>query len=223
MGLRLIIAPHDITEERLRIIKEYFPDCIFYSQLGTARNANKAACLVIDNIGMLSRLYKYGYINYVGGGLKKTGVHNVLEAAVYGKVVLFGPYYQDYAEAVDLVLSGGGLPFNYHRKQSSILGNIIGALLYDNKEYTFRSEAAGEFVRSKCRGDRKDHRIYSGKTPLDQLIEELNGAVINVPAQFYLHFAIDPIFCFGINIKTVDRFDAAFIHGFISAEEFIDE
>ena len=56
---------------------------------------------------MLSRLYKYAHITYVGGGFTKDGVHNVLEAAVYGKPVLFGNNYNKYREAVDLVKAGG--------------------------------------------------------------------------------------------------------------------
>ena len=60
---------------------------------------------------MLSRLYKYGWLTYIGGGMKKNGVHNVLEAAVYNKMVLFGPFYQKYTEATGLVNTGGGISF----------------------------------------------------------------------------------------------------------------
>ncbi|MBL0144606.1 MAG: hypothetical protein IPP48_01410 [Chitinophagaceae bacterium] len=56
---------------------------------------------------MLSRLYKYANVTYIGGGFGSDGVHNVLEAAVYGKPVLFGPVYEKYTEAIDLVESGG--------------------------------------------------------------------------------------------------------------------
>jgi 3-deoxy-D-manno-octulosonic-acid transferase len=63
--------------------------------------------LIIDNVGMLSRLYKYATIAYVGGGFTKDGIHNILEAAVYGKAVVFGPNYQKYREAKELIGAGG--------------------------------------------------------------------------------------------------------------------
>ena len=65
--------------------------------------------IIIDNIGMLSRLYKYATVAYVGGGFGADGVHNVLEAAVYGKPVVFGPEYSKYIEAVELIEAGGGI------------------------------------------------------------------------------------------------------------------
>lgn len=74
--------------------------------------------LIIDNVGMLSSIYKYATITYVGGGLKSGGVHNVLEAAVYGKPVLFGPNYKKYNEAIELVRSGGGLPFTDEKEMA---------------------------------------------------------------------------------------------------------
>jgi 3-deoxy-D-manno-octulosonic-acid transferase len=64
--------------------------------------------LIIDNIGMLSRLYKYATICYVGGGFGDDGIHNILEAAVYGKPVVYGPIIDKYVEAIELAESGGG-------------------------------------------------------------------------------------------------------------------
>ena len=69
-----------------------------------------ANCLIIDNVGMLSRLYHYAYIAYVGGGFGEDGIHNILEAAVYGKPVVFGPNYQKYREATELIDAGGAFP-----------------------------------------------------------------------------------------------------------------
>src|SRR6201991_4427014 len=65
--------------------------------------------LIIDNIGLLSRLYRYATITWIGGGFGDDGVHNVLEAAVYGKPVVFGPVYDKYPEAEELVNVGGGI------------------------------------------------------------------------------------------------------------------
>jgi 3-deoxy-D-manno-octulosonic-acid transferase len=70
-----------------------------------------ANCLIIDNIGMLSRLYQYADVTYVGGAFGE-GLHNILEAAVYGKPVIFGPDYDKFAEAVDLIACGGAISIN---------------------------------------------------------------------------------------------------------------
>ena len=97
---------------------------------------------------MLSQLYKYSYLSYVGGGLKRNGIHNVLEAAVFNKIVLFGPYYKKYTEAIGLVKSGGGISFSDEKKDGYALKEIIEKLIMDEKEYTTRSKAAGNFVAS---------------------------------------------------------------------------
>ena len=76
------------------------------------------------------------------------GVHNVLEAAVYSKPVLFGALYHKYTEAIGLVKSGGGLPFNDEKKDGIMLSELIQALLINGEEYQYRSEAAGDFVQS---------------------------------------------------------------------------
>jgi 3-deoxy-D-manno-octulosonic-acid transferase len=148
-SLKLIIAPHEITEKHLKELKELFPDAVLYSDLSAGNPQVTTQChLIIDNMGMLARLYKYGYLTYVGGGLRIMGVHNVLEAAVYSKIVLFGQYYQKYSEAVGLVLSGGGLPFNDEKEDGIMLKELIEALLTDQSEYNYRSKAAGDFVHS---------------------------------------------------------------------------
>jgi 3-deoxy-D-manno-octulosonic-acid transferase len=97
---------------------------------------------------MLSSLYKYAYITYIGGGLRTMGVHNVLEAAVYFKSVLFGEYFRKYTEAVELVKSGGGLPFNDEKRNGVMLKELIEVLLINKEEYDRRSKAAGEFVHT---------------------------------------------------------------------------
>ena len=147
--LKLIIAPHEINEKHLAEIEKLFPDSIRYSQLLTPDSRLLSSnCLIIDNVGMLSRLYNYADITYVGGGLKINGVHNVLEAAVYNKVVLFGPYFHKYTEAVGLVQAGGAIAFTDEKKDGLLLQQLIEALLADKDEYTFRCKAAGDFVRS---------------------------------------------------------------------------
>jgi 3-deoxy-D-manno-octulosonic-acid transferase len=148
-SLKLIIAPHEISERHISSIKELFPKAILFSELKASNQQPVTSnCLIIDNIGMLSRLYKYACITYVGGGLRAMGVHNVLEAAVYDKIVLFGEHFRKYNEAIELVLSGGGIPFTDVKRDGMMLKELIEALLANKDEYNHRSKAAGDFVRS---------------------------------------------------------------------------
>jgi 3-deoxy-D-manno-octulosonic-acid transferase len=100
--LKLIIAPHEIHKEHIKSLLYLFPEAITYSEVNS-KNINDHKILIINNVGMLSRLYYYASITYIGGGFNKSGIHNTLEAAVWGKPVFFGPNYQKFKEARDLV------------------------------------------------------------------------------------------------------------------------
>ncbi|MCC6835738.1 MAG: 3-deoxy-D-manno-octulosonic acid transferase [Cytophagales bacterium] len=104
-SLKFIIAPHEITESFLHKIEESVDaKCIRFSQAG---EQNDASVLIIDNIGMLSALYRYGEFAYVGGAFGK-GLHNILEAACYGIPVFFGnKNYEKFKEATELIMRGG--------------------------------------------------------------------------------------------------------------------
>ena len=91
---------------------------------------------------MLSRLYKYAHITYVGGGFTKDGVHNVLEAAVYGKPVLFGNNYKKYSEAVDLVKAGGANSFS----DPGELYKTLMILLKNENDYEAECSASKKYV-----------------------------------------------------------------------------
>ncbi|MCC6307175.1 MAG: 3-deoxy-D-manno-octulosonic acid transferase, partial [Chitinophagaceae bacterium] len=146
-NIKLILAPHEIDEKHLEGLRKLFPAAVFYSEFTEDPNVqSKANCLIIDNIGMLSRLYKYGTINYVGGGLSATGVHNVLEAAVYGKPVVFGKNYSEYAEAVELIGKKGGLVF----ENNSALKNTLLSLFKDMKLYNEASKSCFQFVKENA-------------------------------------------------------------------------
>lgn len=100
---KLIIAPHEIHKGHISELVKLFPEVLLFSEFGSydADTVAKAQVLIIDNIGMLSSLYYYGDIAYIGGGFG-VGIHNTLEAATYGIPVIFGPKYEKYQEAVDL-------------------------------------------------------------------------------------------------------------------------
>ncbi len=100
---KLIVAPHEIDATHLKNIKQLFPSSIFYSEwISLKDKPNNIKVLIIDNVGMLAQLYQYATICYIGGGFNKSGIHNILEAAVYGKAIIFGPHYQKFREAVGL-------------------------------------------------------------------------------------------------------------------------
>lgn len=105
--VKLIIAPHEIPREHLLYIESLLHrPSIRLSETNDQPVAGKD-CLIIDSFGLLSSIYRYGDVAYVGGGFGK-GIHNTLEAAVYGIPVLFGPKYQKFREAHELIACGGG-------------------------------------------------------------------------------------------------------------------
>ncbi len=105
--MRFIIAPHDISEERLAECETLYKHTIRYSQLATTELAPDTNTLIIDNIGMLSRIYQYANIAYIGGAFGGDGIHNILEAAVFAKPVVFGPAHDNFPETFDLIEAGG--------------------------------------------------------------------------------------------------------------------
>ena len=151
--VKFIIAPHEIDEERLREVKRLFKRSVYFSELQqekdstqNQKNSNPTAnVLIIDNIGMLAQLYKYASIAYVGGGFVDDGVHNVLEAAVYGRPVVFGPVIEEYIEALELVDLGGGIVVD----SALEVEETFNRLLTNPQEYFARCEAARNYVYSK--------------------------------------------------------------------------
>ena len=150
--IKFIVAPHEIGEDHLRDIEKLFKNTVRFSKLPkdnkapvpVSRNARlaKPNTLIIDNIGMLSRLYRYATITYIGGGFGDDGIHNVLEAAVYGKPVVHGPVYEKYVEAVELVQLGGALVINTALEAEATFNNLLSdAVLYQQS-----CEAARNYV-----------------------------------------------------------------------------
>ena len=150
---KFIIAPHETDKGHLQDMKKAFPYSLLYSDwINHPLDASKKTnVLIIDNVGMLSRLYRYADITYVGGGFGADGVHNVLEAAVYGKPVIFGPEYTKYVEAIGLVDSGGGIPIQNALELESILSE-----LWEQEELlTAKGMAANNFVYAHAGASKK--------------------------------------------------------------------
>ncbi len=121
--IKFIIAPHEISESALtQTEKSILVPVVRFSKALEADLKN-ARVLLIDNVGMLSSLYKYGKIAYIGGGFGK-GIHNILEAAVFGLPVFFGTNYFKFSEAVDLISEKGAFSVNSYNeleKQFTVL------------------------------------------------------------------------------------------------------
>ena len=105
---KFIIAPHEINPAHLQEIMRLVPDAARYTQLESSPAGYSRQVLLIDNIGMLSSVYQYGQIAYIGGGFG-TGIHNTLEAAAFGLPVIFGPKYDKFQEAKDLLALHGAI------------------------------------------------------------------------------------------------------------------
>jgi 3-deoxy-D-manno-octulosonic-acid transferase len=108
--IKCIIAPHQIEEEHLIEIEKLLPKAVRYSDFINGKEATQI--ILIDNIGMLSKLYSLATIAYIGGGFTESGIHNSLEAAVYGLPLVFGPEYFDFKEAVEMVENGIAFSIN---------------------------------------------------------------------------------------------------------------
>ncbi len=141
--IKIIIAPHEIDTINLNTLKRAFPQAIFYSELEKESDSGtEASVLIIDNIGLLSKLYQYADITYVGGGFNSSGIHNTLEAAAYGKPVIFGPVYEKFAEAVRLIEIGGAFTISNVLE----LEKLLDSLFNNKEELTKASKASKEFV-----------------------------------------------------------------------------
>lgn len=148
--IKFIIAPHVIENERLMECLSLYKNSILFSEWKNLSAADQLQkhdknVLIIDNIGMLSKLYAYATICYVGGAFGSDGVHNVLEAAVYGKPVVFGPEYEKFAEAIELIEADGAISIN----NALELEQELNTLLTDATDYDSMCKNAIDYVKSK--------------------------------------------------------------------------
>lgn len=141
---KLIIAPHVIGEDHLAYILDKLQmKAVRYTQ-ATKQSAAEARCLIIDCFGLLSTIYRYGEIAYVGGGFG-VGIHNVPEAAVWGVPVLFGPNNKRFQEAQDLLACKG----SFEVTDYDSFNTIISRLISDDKFRHQCGEASANYVKSR--------------------------------------------------------------------------
>ncbi len=108
---RLVLVPHEIGDAHISELKKTFPAALLYSEAESGKSAADSPVMIVDRVGFLSSVYQYADIAYIGGGFG-AGIHNSLEAAVYGIPVLFGPNYHKFNEALGLIETGGGKSIN---------------------------------------------------------------------------------------------------------------
>lgn len=138
---KIIIAPHDL--KRITHLQQLFPDALLYSKIQSQQSStNSQQLLIIDSIGLLSKLYSYANIAVVGGGFHEAGLHNILEAATFGVPVVFGNQYRKNPEADALISMNGGKSFE-DRSQAS---EFILFLLNNEEILNEMAENARKFV-----------------------------------------------------------------------------
>lgn len=141
--LCFMIAPHEVHPERIRSLADTIGKAVItLTALGSSPDLS-ARILVVDRIGVLACLYQYAYLVYIGGGFGK-GIHNILEAAAFGKPVIFGPNYRRFQEAVDMIEAGGALCTSSARE----LIAVTASLLDDPSRYNASAEAAATYVQT---------------------------------------------------------------------------
>lgn len=158
-NVKCIIAPHNIDKQRLHECMQLYKNAVLFSAMASAEVSSDINTIIIDNVGMLSSLYKYATVSYVGGGFGKGGVHNVLEAAVYGKPVIVGPVYKKYAEAKELVEKEGGISIKNHLE----LEAKFDEFLKKDQNYTNACKAALNYVYSKQGATKKIFQFIQEK------------------------------------------------------------
>lgn len=150
---KFIIAPHEIGDDKIKtLISKLKVPYIRYTEINKAENKD-AKVLIIDTIGMLSFIYQYADVAYIGGGFGK-GIHNILEAATFGIPVIFGPKHMKFKEAVDLLELEGGFTISNKKEFAELLSTLFYSetfIVYENsklkaKEYVQKMSGATEFI-----------------------------------------------------------------------------
>ena len=138
-----IIAPHEIENDNILSLQRK-TGALLYSKL-EEKTINNSNVLLIDNIGLLSSLYQYGDIAYVGGGFGK-GIHNILEPASFGLPVIFGPNHCKFKEAHDLISLKGAISINSFEEFSNAIGFFSNYDKNISKDYILRKSGAVKVI-----------------------------------------------------------------------------
>jgi 3-deoxy-D-manno-octulosonic-acid transferase len=173
-SVKIVVVPHEIRSDHIVQLQKIFPDCVRYSELKNLFSPNEvqtislwnsineqqekalykrlsdAKTLIIDRMGMLSKLYHYATVTYVGGGFK-SGIHNTLEAVVYGKPVLFGPKYHKFREARDLIEEGAAFSITSAEELKIKMDHLFN----DPEQLSRAGNAAKDYVENNTGATQK--------------------------------------------------------------------
>ena len=142
---KVIFAPHNIDEKQIQnLMGKLNGKSVRYSEM-TDEKLVESQFLILDTIGILTQVYAYSTISYVGGGFTKTGVHNTLEPAVFGVPLIFGPNYKSYMEAVHLVDRKAAVRF----KDGFDFEEKMNELIQDSEARKERGKSAFDYIQQK--------------------------------------------------------------------------
>lgn len=156
--IKMIIAPHEIHSEHLLYIQSLLNRPSIRLSESCTEDLQTNDCLIIDSFGLLSSIYRYGDIAYIGGGFGR-GIHNTLEAAVYGIPVIFGPKYQKFKEAGRLIACGGAFSIENHTSFNKCMDNLIS----DTGLLKRVGSAANDFVHNNAGATEKILSYWNSK------------------------------------------------------------
>lgn len=142
---KVIFAPHNIDDKQVRALSEKLRKKTALYTKSDSTQIGDAQILIVDTVGVLTKIYAYADISYVGGGFTRTGVHNTLEPAVFGVPVIFGPNYENYFEAIDLIQTEGAQRF----KDQHDFNSKMEKLIQNEPERKRRGNAAAEYIAQK--------------------------------------------------------------------------
>ncbi|CVK15385.1 3-deoxy-D-manno-octulosonic-acid transferase [Apibacter mensalis] len=145
INCKLVIAPHNMNSDYFRKLKgELMPKTLLFSELNHT-NPTDYQVIILDTVGILTKVYSYSDISYVGGAFGKDGVHNVLEPAVFASPVVYGPIYDKFIEAVELIQFGGAKVIH---NQNEFNEALVELLTDKNKRHKMGKKAQ-EYILSK--------------------------------------------------------------------------
>ena len=153
--LKVVIAPHEVDHKSIeKLEKRMGVDCAKWSSYNSEKDRNKSI-LIIDNIGQLGKVYSYASFAYVGGGMKKNGLHNTLEPAAYGIPIIIGEHYNRYEEAVSLLKWGGMISVKSAAEFKEITHKLINdkklthQMGENNNQYILSGKGASQLILKK--------------------------------------------------------------------------
>lgn len=139
--IRLIVVPHELHDNHLKQLFQLFEGRYVRYSHATPMSVSMARVLLVDTMGLLSAIYRYGKVAYIGGGFG-VGIHNTLEAAVYGMPVVFGPHWQKFREARGLIQAGAAISVKNYREFAAALDRA-----FDQQQQM--GQAAADYVQSE--------------------------------------------------------------------------